>query len=214
MFEVRMPQKGLTETSAYLSKWYVKVGDTVKTGDYLFAMETSKSVFDVEAEEAGTVIAILYEEGDEVEIEKVVCVIGEAGETYEGAADSAPAAAPAQEEAPAAPAPAPTQDTVLFDRIRGNSFLIRVSVSVMLLFFPAGQIQYPLTRLLILDELNHCIYSGLCHHLIYILFYYTSGLHVEQQVLIELSYSCSVRSFNIFFITQDQRYGLIDYIIA
>ena len=102
MFEVRMPQKGLTETSAYLSKWYVAVGDQVKTGDYLFAMETSKSVFDVESEADGTVIAVLYPEGDEVDVEAVVCVIGKEGETYEGAS-----AAPApKEEAPAAPAPA------------------------------------------------------------------------------------------------------------
>ena len=112
MFEVRMPQKGLTETSAYLSKWYVKVGDAVKANDYLFAMETSKSVFDVEAEVEGTVIAILYEEGDEVEIEKVVCVLGEAGETYDAAVQSAPAPAqePAQEPAPAAAEPAPAKE--------------------------------------------------------------------------------------------------------
>ncbi len=93
MFEVRMPQKGLTETSAYLSKWYVAKGDKVKTGDYLFAMETSKSVFDVESETDGTVIAVLYPEGDEVDVEAVVCVIGNEGETYE-AVPSAAAAAP------------------------------------------------------------------------------------------------------------------------
>ena len=87
MFEVRMPQKGLTETSAYLSKWYVAPGDKVKTGDYLFAMETSKSVFDVESEADGTVIAVLYPEGDEVDVEAVVCVIGNDGETYDAAAE-------------------------------------------------------------------------------------------------------------------------------
>ncbi|MBE5996149.1 MAG: hypothetical protein E7240_02195 [Lachnospiraceae bacterium] len=101
MFEVRMPQKGLTETSAYLSKWYVAPGDKVKTGDYLFAMETSKSVFDVESEADGTVIAVLYPEGDEVDVEAVVCVIGKEGETYDGA----PAPAAKEEPAPAAPAP-------------------------------------------------------------------------------------------------------------
>ena len=34
---IRMPQKGLSEDSAILSKWYVKEGDTVKTavrGEY------------------------------------------------------------------------------------------------------------------------------------------------------------------------------------
>ena len=107
MFEVRMPQKGLTETSAYLSKWYVGEGDRVKTGDYLFAMETSKSVFDVESEADGTVIAVLYPEGEEVDVESVVCVIGKEGESYEGSASAAPSAkespAPAVSEAEEAP---------------------------------------------------------------------------------------------------------------
>ena len=47
---IRMPQKGLSEDSAILSKWYVKEGDTVKKGDFVFAIETGKATFDVESE--------------------------------------------------------------------------------------------------------------------------------------------------------------------
>ena len=43
---IRMPQKGLSEDSAILSKWYVKEGDTVKKGDFVFAIETGKATFD------------------------------------------------------------------------------------------------------------------------------------------------------------------------
>ena len=35
---IRMPQKGLSEDSAILSKWYVKEGDTVKKGDVVKAV--------------------------------------------------------------------------------------------------------------------------------------------------------------------------------
>ncbi|HOV38300.1 MAG TPA: biotin/lipoyl-binding protein, partial [Spirochaetales bacterium] len=60
---VRMPQKGLTEESAILSKWYVKTGDRVKPGQLLFALETGKATFDVEAEVEGTILERIGEEG-------------------------------------------------------------------------------------------------------------------------------------------------------
>jgi len=80
---VRLPQKGLTEETAIIEKWYVKVGDTVKEGQYLFSVETGKAVFDVESEVAGVVLELLTEEGEELPIKACVCVIGEAGESYE-----------------------------------------------------------------------------------------------------------------------------------
>jgi len=80
---IRLPQKGLTEETAMVNEWYVKVGDTVKEGQYLFSVETGKAVFDVESEAAGEVLELLVEEGDELPIKACVCVIGEAGEVYE-----------------------------------------------------------------------------------------------------------------------------------
>ena len=99
---IRMPQKGLSEDSAILSKWYVKEGDTVKKGDFVFAIETGKATFDVESEEDGTVLKCIGEEGDEVPVKALVCVVGQPGESFQ--TDDAPAAA-----APAA-APAPAAD--------------------------------------------------------------------------------------------------------
>ena len=80
---IRIPQKGLTEETALLNKWYVQVGDTVKQGQYLFSVETGKAVFDVESEAAGVVLELLAEEGEELPIKACVCVIGEAGEAYQ-----------------------------------------------------------------------------------------------------------------------------------
>ena len=76
---IRMPQKGLSEDSAILSKRYVKEGDTVKKGDFVFAIETGKATFDVESEEDGTVLKCIGEEGDEVPVKALVCVVGQPG---------------------------------------------------------------------------------------------------------------------------------------
>ncbi|MGI5848696.1 MAG: 2-oxo acid dehydrogenase subunit E2 [Christensenellales bacterium] len=73
---VLMPQKGLTEESAVLSAWHVKRGDQVKEGDILFDIETGKATFSVESEAAGTVLQTIGNEGDEIPIKSVVCVIG------------------------------------------------------------------------------------------------------------------------------------------
>ena len=109
---IRMPQKGLSEDSAILSKWYVKEGDAVKKGDYLFAIETGKATFDVESEEDGVVLKTIGGEGDEIPVKTVVCVVGQAGESFtlDDGAPAAPAAetpAPAPAAPAAAPAPAP-----------------------------------------------------------------------------------------------------------
>ena len=79
---VRMPQKGLTEESAILSKWYVAEGDVIKEGQYLFAMETGKAAFEVEAESSGTILKLFAGEGDEVLVKKIICVIGNPGESF------------------------------------------------------------------------------------------------------------------------------------
>lgn len=82
MFEIRMPQKGLSEETAILAKWYVKPGDEVRANQYLFSIENGKATYDIETEADGVVLACFGEENDEIPIETVVCVIGAPGETY------------------------------------------------------------------------------------------------------------------------------------
>ncbi len=105
---VTMPQQGLTEESSVIAEWYVKEGDEVHVGSPLFAIETGKATFDVEAEAAGTVLGIFAQEGDDVPIKAPVCVIGEPGESFERPESMAPAAAQAApEQKAAAPAAQP-----------------------------------------------------------------------------------------------------------
>ena len=79
---VLLPQIGISEESAVLTKWHVQKGDTVKVGDILFSLETGKSSFDVESEYSGTVLALLAEEGDEIAVKSPVCVLGQPGEEF------------------------------------------------------------------------------------------------------------------------------------
>jgi pyruvate dehydrogenase E2 component (dihydrolipoamide acetyltransferase) len=80
--QVTLPQMGLSEESAVIGEFYVKSGDAVQVGSRLFSIETGKSVFDVESEFEGVVLALLCEEGDELPIQAPVMVIGKAGESY------------------------------------------------------------------------------------------------------------------------------------
>ena len=61
------------------AKFRQKTGDPVAVGDILFAYETDKAAFEEEAKEAGQVLAIFFEEGDDVPCLTNVMVIGSAG---------------------------------------------------------------------------------------------------------------------------------------
>ena len=103
---VIMPRQGQSVESCIISKWHKKVGDMVAEGDTLFSYETDKASFDEVAKVSGKMLAVFYEEGDDVECLLNVCVIGNDGEST---AEFAPAgtAAPAETAPVAAPAAAP-----------------------------------------------------------------------------------------------------------
>lgn len=76
---VAMPKSGITVESCILTKLNVKVGDKVKVGDNIFSYETDKSSFDFPSETEGEVLAIFYNEGDEIDVGANVLAIGEHG---------------------------------------------------------------------------------------------------------------------------------------
>lgn len=88
---VIMPRQGQSVESCIITKWNKNVGDAVAVGDILFTYETDKATFDEEAKEAGTLLAILREEGDDVPCLENVCVIGTPGEDVSAFASAAPA---------------------------------------------------------------------------------------------------------------------------
>lgn len=77
---VLMPKQGQSVESCLLIKWNKKVGDKVKTEEPICEVETDKAVFEVVAPEAGTILRIFYQEGDDVPVLDTIAVIGQPGE--------------------------------------------------------------------------------------------------------------------------------------
>ena len=77
---VIMPRQGQSVESCVITAFNKKVGDSVEKGEILFSYETDKSSFDEPAPEAGKILAIFREEGDDVPCLENVMVIGNEGE--------------------------------------------------------------------------------------------------------------------------------------
>ena len=80
---VVMPQLGNTVESCLITTWLVKVGDVVDAATLLCEIETDKSAMEVPAGVAGTVLALLAEEGDDIPVKQPIVVVGEPGENVE-----------------------------------------------------------------------------------------------------------------------------------
>ena len=78
--EVLMPRQGQSVESCIIIEWSVNEGDVVTAGQALCEVETDKATFEVEATAAGTVLGIFYPADADVEVLKVIAVIGEPGE--------------------------------------------------------------------------------------------------------------------------------------
>ena len=96
---ITMPALSPTMEEGTLSKWLVKEGDTIASGDVIAEIETDKATMEVEAVDEGTVAKLLVPAGTEgVKVNAVIAVLAEDGE------DAGSIKAPPSE---AAPAPAP-----------------------------------------------------------------------------------------------------------
>lgn len=63
--------------TATIAKWYKKVGDKVNQGEAILSAETAKVTVDIVAPESGIIIKILYDEGDDVDINETIAIIDE-----------------------------------------------------------------------------------------------------------------------------------------
>jgi pyruvate dehydrogenase E1 component beta subunit len=93
MPQILMPALSPTMEEGKLTKWLVKVGDTVSPGDVLAEIETDKATMEVEAVDSGTVQTLMIEEGTEgVKVNTpIALVLGEneeLGEAKENAAQA------------------------------------------------------------------------------------------------------------------------------
>ena len=108
---VIMPKAGITVESCIIGEWLKQIGDEVKIGDILFTYETDKASFECESTAEGKLLAIFFEEGDEVPCMENVCAVGPEGEPTDclkpGAAPAVVEVATAEVAAPAAETAAP-----------------------------------------------------------------------------------------------------------
>ncbi len=147
---VIMPRQGQSVETCIMGEWNKKTGDQVKAGDILFSYETDKASFEEEAKEDGELLAIFYQEGDEVPVLSNVAVIGRKGEGVEefrpgGVSASAQAAGSATDEQPAsatmdAAAPESDQEPVVRPAEGKSPGEIRISPRAKL---RAGQFGIP-----------------------------------------------------------------------
>jgi pyruvate dehydrogenase E2 component (dihydrolipoamide acetyltransferase) len=79
---VRMPKMSDTMTEGVIAKWHKKVGDTVKSGELMAEIETDKATMDYESFNAGTVLYLGAKEGEAVQINGVLAIVGNKGEDY------------------------------------------------------------------------------------------------------------------------------------
>ncbi len=77
---INMPQVGQDLETAKIVEWHVKVGDYMNKGDVIATVESDKASFEVETFQEGTVLKILFEEGEEGAVFKPIAYIGDPGE--------------------------------------------------------------------------------------------------------------------------------------
>jgi len=78
--EVLMPRQGQSVESCIIIGWSVEEGDIINEGETICEIETDKAAFEVEAPASGTVLGIFYPIDSDVEVLKVIAVIGEPGD--------------------------------------------------------------------------------------------------------------------------------------
>ncbi len=156
-YPVILPRQGQSVESCIITRWNKKAGEEVKSGDVLFTYETDKATFEEQAKESGTLLAVFFQEDDDVPVLTTVAVIGEKGEditelTGNAAAqagapaafDAALAPAAAQGPAQADPALTPRDETAqaagVSPRARATAKRLGVDIAYAVASGPQGRI--------------------------------------------------------------------------
>ena len=143
--QILMPALSPTMTEGTLSKWLVKEGDEVASGDIIAEIETDKATMELEAVDEGKIGQIIVPEGTEgVEVNKPIGVLLEEGEDEGDIGDVStpvpvvpapkvePASAPVEKAPPApaatAPRAAPTA-SLSGDRIFASPLAKRIAAN-------------------------------------------------------------------------------------
>ena len=104
---ITLPELGESVTEGTVTRWLKEVGDTIEVDEPIVEISTDKVDTEIPSPVAGTVLEILVQEDEDIEVGQGLAVVGEEGES---AADS-PADDSAAEEAPAEEEPTETAES-------------------------------------------------------------------------------------------------------
>lgn len=110
--EVVMPQMGESITTGTITKWCKNPGDTIEIDEILLEISTDKVESEIPSPMEGVVVELLYEEGETVDVGKVIAYIDD-DPNATASSGSSSKAEPKEEkvEAASAPASAPAAST-------------------------------------------------------------------------------------------------------
>jgi pyruvate dehydrogenase E2 component (dihydrolipoamide acetyltransferase) len=111
-----MPRQGQSVESCVITRWFKTKGEQVNEGDLLFSYETDKAAFEEEAPASGILLAIFFDEGDEVPVLTNVAAIGQGKEDFSSlipeAATVADLSVPATQTRSEIPGPSTDKNTI------------------------------------------------------------------------------------------------------
>ncbi len=112
--EIIMPKLGVDMQEGEIIEWKKQEGDEVQEGDILLEIMSDKTNMELEAEDSGVLIKIVYGNGATVPVTEVIGYLGEAGEVVADTAAEAPKATEApvsQEDVSVSKASSPAAQT-------------------------------------------------------------------------------------------------------
>lgn len=122
---IEMPALSPSMEEGEVAVWHKKVGDKIAVGELVAEITTDKATMDFESPRAGTLLYIGVQAGEKAQLGGLLCIIGNAGESFEhllsggGAAAPTPAAAPAATATTEVAAPSATTNSDE-DRIKAS----------------------------------------------------------------------------------------------
>lgn len=112
---VLMPRLSDTMTEGVIAAWQKNVGDAVKKGEVLAEIETDKATMELESYKNGTLLYQGAQPGEKIQVNDLLCIIGEAGMNIDAivAASKGGAAPQTQAASQQASASVPQQQSAL-----------------------------------------------------------------------------------------------------
>ncbi len=112
-FEFKFPDVGEGIHEGEIVRWRVKVGDEVKEDQSLIEVETAKAIVELPSPKAGTILAVVGKEGEQIKVGATLVVIGEKNEKWDPTASvsaAAGATTPIKQASPGVIGEIPTEE--------------------------------------------------------------------------------------------------------